>query len=355
MQEALRQARRPASPPYPNPWVGCVVVKGGQIIGRGYHCGPGADHAEVMALKQAGRDAHGASLYVTLEPCCHFGHTPPCTEAILRAGIREVYYALRDPNPAVRGQGALALEAAGVRARGELCADSARALNEVYLKYRATGLPFITAKVAASLDGKIATRTGQSQWITAARARNHARRLRGQYQAVIVGINTLLSDNPRLAAIPTHLVQPWRVVLDSHLRIPLDSRVVKSKRCIVACADGAPERKARQLESQGVQIWRFPRRQVPIEPLLRRMAREGIISGFVEGGATVLGSFFDARAVDRVYWFIAPLVIGSEKSLSAVGGRGAARLSDAARLFRVRVLSVGRDWLLEGKLSRWAR
>ncbi len=355
MREALRLAHRPVSLPYPNPWVGCVVANSGEILGRGYHCGPGTDHAEAMALKRAGPRARGATLYATLEPCCHYGHTPPCTDAILRAGIRQVFYAIPDPNPAVRGRGARILRSHGVRVRAGLCAREASALNEVYLKYRATGLPFVTAKVAASLDGKIATRTGQSRWITDARARSAARSLRAQNQAVLVGIRTVLADDPHLGSRIPEAVEPWRVVLDSWLRIPVESQVVKSGKCIVACARGAAEAKARQLERRGVKVWRFPGRKVSILPLLRRLAREEIISVLVEGGSEALGSFFDTRALDRVYWFLAPLIIGSRKSLSAVAGRGVADLKGAVRLRHPQMSSVGQGWLLQGNLSPWAR
>ncbi len=354
MHEALRLALLPKVLPYPNPWVGCVVVSNGHIVGRGYHRGPGTDHAEVMALKKAGAKAQGAALYVTLEPCCHYGHTPPCTDAILRAGIKEVHYALGDPNPLVRGRGARMLRAHGVAVDSGLSKQRARALNEVYLKYRATGLPFVTAKIAASLDGKIATRTGQSKWITDARARAQARLLRAQHQAVLVGINTVLADDPHLGCRGARFPDPWRVILDSRLRIPLASRVVKSGKCIVACNTHADMTKIRQLEQRGVKVWTFSGRRIPLRPLLKRLAGEGMISVLVEGGSTVMGSFFDGHAVDRVYWFLAPIILGSAKSLSAVGGRGAARLRSSIRLRHVQLLPAGRGWVLRGNASRWA-
>jgi diaminohydroxyphosphoribosylaminopyrimidine deaminase/5-amino-6-(5-phosphoribosylamino)uracil reductase len=354
MQEALRLARLPKVPPYPNPWVGCVVVQGRKIVGRGYHFGPGSDHAEVGALREAGPRARNAAMYVTLEPCCHYGQTPPCTDAIVKAGIRKVFYALRDPNPAVGGRGAEILRSHGVAVNRGLCAREAAGLNEVYFKYRATGLPFVTAKVAASLDGKIATRTGRSQWITDGRARNLARALRAQNQAILVGINTVLADDPHLGSRVPRIPGPWRVVLDSRLRIPTESRVVKSGKCIVACTTRASSAKARRLEQRGVKVWKFRGRRVPLELLLRRLALEGIISLLVEGGGEVLGSFFDARAVDRVCWFLAPIIIGSAASRAAVAGRGVSDPGDAVRLREVRITPAGNAWLLQGSASRWA-
>src|SRR5579859_3462106 len=186
MRRALRLARQSATLPYPNPWVGCVIVRNGKIVGSGAHRGAGTNHAEVEALARAGVRARGAALYVTLEPCCHYGRTPPCTDAILSGGIRKVFYALRDPNPLVAGRGAKILKRRGLEVAGGLCSREAALLNEVYLKYIATGLPFVTVKVATSLDGKIATKTGESKWITDADSRRHARQLRGEHQAVLV-------------------------------------------------------------------------------------------------------------------------------------------------------------------------
>jgi diaminohydroxyphosphoribosylaminopyrimidine deaminase/5-amino-6-(5-phosphoribosylamino)uracil reductase len=354
MLEALRLARQGGTLPYPNPWAGCVIVRAGKIVGRGSHCGPGTNHAEVAALGEAGRRARGASLYVNLEPCCHYGRTPPCTDAILRAGIHRVYYAIRDPNPEVRGRSGKLLRACGLTVRGGLCAREAASLNEVYLKFRATGLPFVTVKTATSLDGKIRTRSGESKWITDVAARRRGRELRDEHQAVLVGINTVLADNPSLGTHARRAAEPWRVILDTHLRLPAASQVVRSGRCIVACSDLAKPRRIAHLERLGVKVWQFPGARVPIKPLLARLAENGIISLLVEGGSEVLGSFFDEGVPDRVYWFLAPLIVGAKESLSAIGGLGAALLADAWRLQHVRVEPVGKSWLVRGDLSRWA-
>lgn len=353
MREAMRIARK-APLPYPNPWAGCVIVKHGAIIGRGVHRGAGTNHAEVEALADAGRRAAGATLYVNLEPCCHYGRTPPCTDAILTAGIRRVVYAIRDPNPVVSGRGAAILRRRGVALEDGVLAADAAALNEVYLKFRRTGLPFVTAKSAASLDGRIATRTGDSKWITDGAARRRARSLRAQHQAVLVGINTVLADDPDLGVRARGVPQPWRVVLDSELRISPSARVVRSRRAIVATTFAAPAARRRALERAGAVVWTFGGARVPVASLLRRLAKRGILSVMVEGGGEVLGSFFDARLVDRVFWFLAPLVIGSAAARPSVAGRGARYLSGAHRLRHASIERVGGCWLARGNASRWA-
>jgi diaminohydroxyphosphoribosylaminopyrimidine deaminase / 5-amino-6-(5-phosphoribosylamino)uracil reductase len=350
MRMALRLARKCPGVPYPNPWVGCVIVRDGRVIGKGFHHGAGTNHAEVEALVDAGPRTRGATLYVTLEPCCHHGRTPPCTGAILRAGIREVYYALKDPNPLVSGKSARLLGRHGVRVHGGLRSQEAAALNEVYLKFHATAMPFVTAKVAASLDGKIATRTGQSKWITDKEARRRGRLLRAEHQGVLVGINTVLSDDPHLGPRSPGAAEPWRIVLDSRLRVPLDSQVVKSGKCIVACTTRDSTAKKTRLQHAGVRVMSFRGKQVPLRTLLRRLAKEEIISVMVEGGGEVLGSFFDLRLVDRVCWFLSPLVLGSVRSRVAVAGIGAARLNQACRLENATVEKVGDSWLLQGRV-----
>ncbi len=350
MRMALGLARQCATLPYPNPWVGCVIVRDGRVVGKGFHHGAGTNHAEVEALVDAGRQARGATLYVTLEPCCHYGRTPPCTDAILKAGIRKVYYAMKDPNPRVAGKSATLLRKHSLEVFGGCCSEEAASLNEAYLKFQTKGLPFVTAKVATSLDGKIATRTGQSKWITNAQARRRARLLRAQHQAVLVGINTILKDDPHLGPREKGAAEPWRVVLDSRLRIPEKSQVVRSGRCIVACTTQASATKRARLERAGVKVMTFRRRQVPLRPLLKRLADEEIISLLVEGGGEVLGSFFDDRLVDRICWFLSPVILGSVRSRVAVAGRGAARLDEACWLRDSSIQKVGNAWMIQGKV-----
>jgi diaminohydroxyphosphoribosylaminopyrimidine deaminase / 5-amino-6-(5-phosphoribosylamino)uracil reductase len=354
MREALDLAARERVPPYPNPWVGCVIVKNGRTVARGWHRGPGTDHAEAGALLQAGSRARGATLYVTLEPCCHYGRTPPCTSAIIGAGVREVVYAIRDPNPAVAGRGARILRAAGIAVKSGVCATEAAVLNEVYLKFRATGLPFVSLKAGASLDGKTTTRLGESKWITGEEARRRGLEVRAQHQAVLAGINTILKDDPHLGPRLPGVPETWRLVLDSRLRIPLDSQVVRSGKCIVACTSRASARKKAALEERGVQVWSFPGARVPLRRFLQRLGENGIITVMVEGGSEVLGSLLDANLADRVYWFMSPMIIGSQAARSAVGGRGAGRLAQAWRLRNPRVESAGDGWLVTGGISEWA-
>ena len=354
MRLALELARRSPTIPYPNPWVGCVIVRDGRVVGKGFHRGAGTNHAEVEALIDAGPRARNATLYVTLEPCCHHGRTPPCTEAILKAGIREVFYALKDPNPRVAGKGAALLRRHGVTVHGGLCSRESAALNEMYVKFQTTGMPFVTAKVATSLDGKIATRTGQSKWITDAVARRQARLLRSEHQAVLVGINTILSDDPHLGPRKAGATEPWRIVLDSHLRIPPGCQVVKSGKCIVACTTKASAGKKARLERAGVRVMSFSGKQVPLKALLKRLAREEIISLMVEGGGEVLGSFFDLRLVDRVCWFLSPVILGSAQSRVAVAGLGTARLEQACRLRDASIEKIGSAWLVRGNVPHAA-
>ena len=350
MRMALRLARRNPVVPYPNPWVGCVIVRDGRVVGKGFHHGAGTHHAEVEALLTAGPRARGADLYVTLEPCCHHGRTPPCTNAILKAGIRKVIYALKDPNPRVAGKGARLLRRHGLAVHGGCCSREAADLNEMYLKFQATGMPFVTAKVATSLDGKIATRTGESKWITDKEARRRARLLRAEHQAVLVGINTVLSDDPHLGPRESGKGEPWRIVLDSRLRIPIDCQVVNSGKCIVACTTKASAAKKARLERAGVKVMSFRGKRVPLKSFLKRLAREEIISLMVEGGGEVLGSFFDQRLVDRVCWFLSPVVLGSSRSRTAVAGRGAGRLDQACWLQDASIERVGNSWLVQARV-----
>lgn len=351
MREALGLARRPSRHPYPNPWVGCVIVKNSRVVGRGWHRGPGTMHAEVAALAEAGDRARGATVYVTLEPCCHHGRTPPCTDALIRARVGKVVYAIGDPNPLVSGRGARILRLNGIKVTHGVCTAEARKVNEVYLKFRETGLPFVSIKVAASLDGKTATQGGHSKWITDTAARGRGRRIRADHQAVLVGIETILEDDPHLGPRIRGAQDTWRIVLDSHLRTPAGSRVVRTGRCIVACTSAASQGRQARLENRGVRVLRFPGRRVPLRRLLSKLACLGIISVLAEGGPTALGSFIDEGLADRAYWFISAKILGSQKAQSAIGGRGVSTPLGAPYLRHMHVESVGSGLLLTGRLS----
>jgi len=327
MARAIALAARASYRTSPNPMVGAVVVDArGEPVGEGYHRRPGAPHAEAEAIVAAGERARGGTLYVSLEPCAHQGRTPPCVEAIVAAGLRRVVVAMLDPDPRVRGRGVERLREAGIGVDVGPLEARARRLNEFYVKHRSTGRPFVSVKFAASLDGKIATRTGHSRWITGPAARAHAHRLRHRHDAILVGVNTVLRDDPALTARFPGAPQPLKIVLDSRGRTPTTAKV----------------REGRLLIDRG--------RDLP--GLLDRLGSMGIISLLVEGGATVHGSFFDAGLVDRVYAYLAPVIVGGREAPSAVGGRGPAAVTESLRLHRLHVERLGEDLLIVGDVHR---
>jgi diaminohydroxyphosphoribosylaminopyrimidine deaminase/5-amino-6-(5-phosphoribosylamino)uracil reductase len=361
MQRALELAAQARGRTSPNPMVGAVIVRAGRVVGEGYHRQAGTPHAEVHALRAAGDLARGATLYVNLEPCNHQGRTPPCTEALIAAGIAEVHMAMLDPNPLVNGQGRARLEAAGIRTVVGECAEPARELNEAFVTYITAGRPFVIGKFAASLDGKIATRTGESRWITGEAARLRGHELRDTVDAILVGAATVIADDPLLTTRrPGREVRhPLRVVLDSRGRVPLEARVLDpalpAKTLLAATAALPAERRA-ALESRGVEVLVLPadaQGRVDLAALLETLGRRQVTSLLVEGGGTVLASFFQAGLVDKVVAFLAPLVIGGQEAPSAVSGTGVAHLADAARLERVQVERVGEDVLVTGYLQTY--
>ncbi len=356
MREALRLARRAEGRTSPNPQVGAVVSKNGRIVGRGYHRGAGCPHAEVAALTQAQAAARGATLYTTLEPCNHYGRTPPCCDAILRAGVSRVVMAAHDPNPIVNGRGVARLRRAGIRVTTGVLEEQARRLNAPFLKVMTAKLPLVIAKVAMSLDGKIATAGRVSRWITSPAARHLSHRWRARVDAVLVGIATVLADDPLLTARGTgrRSARPFKVIVDSRLRMPVSARCLSRRSpaptLIATTARSATRRAA--LERAGADVLVLPpeRGRVPLRKLLRILAHRGIHSVMVEGGGEVLASAFEGRLVDRVVWFVAPIVIGGRAAPTAVGGRGVAHLARAPRLADVRVIRAGPDVCVEGRV-----
>lgn len=360
MKRALELARRAVGVSSPNPPVGAVVVVGGEIVGEGWTQTAGLAHAEIDALRGAGDRARGATLYTTLEPCNHHGRTPPCTEAIVAAGISEVHASITDPNPRVAGQGLARLRAAGIAVQIGDGQDEAGELAEPHAKYINTGLPFVTAKFAVSLDGKIATRSGDSRWVTGEPARGHAHKLRAATDAIMVGIGTVLADDPRLTArdadggpLPR---QPLRVIADSQGRLPSTAMLLAEPgKTLVAVAREQGEMKpgiTSLPDLQGIDAEIFccpgPDGRVDLNTLLRELGRREITSLLVEGGGTLLGSLFDMGRVDKVVAFVAPVIVGGEYAPSAVGGRGAEHMSDAMRLSRVTVEQLGDDVAVTG-------
>lgn len=354
MQRALALAVRGQGSVEPNPMVGCVIVRAGHVLGEGYHRRFGGAHAEVEALRHCSHGARGATVYVTLEPCCHVGKTGPCTDALLAAGVGRVVAAMRDPDPRVAGRGISMLRRRGVRVDVDVCREEAERLNAPYLALRRRGVPWVIAKWAQSVDGRIATRTGASKWISGSASRAIVHGLRGRVDAVVVGIGTVLADDPSLTSRvgrPKRIAR--RVVLDSRLRIPLRCVLVRTAKAvpvIVATTRAAIRRtgaRARHLEAAGVEVLPLASREgrVDLHALLAAFGRRSMTNVLFEGGGDVLGSLFDERLVNEAYVFISPRVLGGAAARSAVGGRGCADLHDAANPAEVEWRDVDDDRL----------
>ena len=360
MGQALSLARLALGQVSPNPAVGAVVVKNDSVVGQGYTQPPGSAHAEVLALKQAGEEARDGVMYVTLEPCCHYGRTPPCTRAIISAGITEVHMAMFDPNPSVSGRGKDELEKEGIKIYLGEHEEEAKEINEAYTKFITTGIPFVTAKFAVSLDGKIATRRGDSRWISGREARKYVHNLRYTTDAIMAGVNTVLADDPHLTTRcsggrgGTARKQPLRVIVDGKGRTPLTARVFNEPgRTLLAWGRTAtPEEKAAFVQA-GAEILESPTAEglVDLEKLLGALGEREITSVLVEGGGILLGSLFDRRLVDRVIAFIAPIIIGGGEAKTAVAGKGVDKVVDSLRLERVGVEKLGDDLVVSGYVA----
>jgi diaminohydroxyphosphoribosylaminopyrimidine deaminase / 5-amino-6-(5-phosphoribosylamino)uracil reductase len=389
MSRALELAARGEGYVEPNPMVGCVIVRDGAVVGEGWHQKFGGPHAEIEALRVAGRSAQGATAFVTLEPCCHHGKTPPCTDALIAAGIRRLVCAQRDPFAEVSGRGIAALEAAGIAVEVGLLADQARRLNAPYLKLVATGRPWVIAKWAMSLDGKIATRTGDSRWISGDASREIVHRLRGRVDGIIVGHGTVTHDDPLLTARPSGPRIATRIVVDSLAAIPADRQMIRTARetpVLIAAGADAPQENIDRLTAAGCEVVvcaaaraaasEIPlpnhlaagfaqrpagqarrlnhdgHRSVSIGALLDELGRRRMTNVLVEGGGTLLGSFFDAGAVDEVHVFIAPKIIGGFGALVPVTGQGIEQVVSAMNLVGVETRHVGDDLYLSGRVAR---
>ncbi|MHB1420499.1 MAG: bifunctional diaminohydroxyphosphoribosylaminopyrimidine deaminase/5-amino-6-(5-phosphoribosylamino)uracil reductase RibD [Bacillota bacterium] len=358
MKRALALARMALGRTSPNPMVGALVVKSGKVVGKGYHHQAGTPHAEIHALRQAGTAARGATMYVNLEPCSHYGRTPPCAQAVLEAGIIRVVAAMTDPNPVVAGKGLQMLRDGGAQVKVGILEEEAKRLNEVFIKYITTGKPFGVLKAALTLDGKIATRTGDSQWISGEESRKYVHRLRDRYDAVMVGIGTVLADNPMLTTrLPKGTGRdPVRVIVDSHLRIPLDARVVVHGSCaptIIAALTGQNPQKVAALQARGVEVLELDELEgrVDMEVLMASLGRRGITSVLVEGGAEINASALRQGIVDKVLFFIAPMLFGGSAAPGPIGGPGVSWVADALHLREVACRSSGGDMLISGYLT----
>lgn len=356
MREALRAARHALGRTSPNPLVGAVIVRDDRIVSIGWHRKAGTPHAEVHALNMAGELARGSTLYVTLEPCSHYGRTPPCVEAIIRAGVSRVVAAMSDPNPLVGGRGFERLRAAGIEVEVGVLESEARKLNEVFLKWIETKMPFVMLKTAMSLDGKIATRTGQSQWITSPEARRRVHEWRNVFDGIMVGIGTVLADNPSLTTrLEIGGRNPIRIIVDSSARTPPESNVVidGQARTIVAVTERAPQDKIDALLERGVEIITAGSDEhVDLKLLMRELAAREITSIMVEGGGTLNFSLLKEGLVDRINAFIAPKIIGGREALTGVEGEGFAELDQAVELIDIETETIGNDLLIGGYVRR---
>ncbi|WJY26851.1 bifunctional diaminohydroxyphosphoribosylaminopyrimidine deaminase/5-amino-6-(5-phosphoribosylamino)uracil reductase RibD [Sporosarcina trichiuri] len=334
MQLAFSLAAGAAGQTSPNPPVGAVVVKDGRILGMGAHLQAGGPHAERVALDMAGPAAEGADLYVTLEPCSHTGKTPPCTEAVLAAGVRRVYLAAQDPNPLISGSGIRLLTEAGLDVRTGVCESAAQDLYAPFFHFIRTKQPHVTIKTAMTLDGKIAASSGHSQWVTSGESRLDVQSLRHAHDAILCGVNTILHDNPLLTArLPQGGLHPIRVILDTQLKTPLDCRLLldNSAPVWIFCGCDAPSSKEDALaEVPHAEVIRLPEPEVAIPAVLKELGARGIVTLLVEGGAAVNASFLSADAVDRIIAYVAPKLLGGSGSLTPVGGRDPLRMDEAA-------------------------
>ncbi len=357
MAMALRLAEKARGRTSPNPMVGAVVVKNGRVIASGYHHRAGEPHAEALALAKAGKAARGATLYVTLEPCSHTNkRTPPCSPQVIASGVRRVVVAMIDPNPKVSGGGVRAIRRAGIEVVTGVLGAEARKLNESFIKHVTKKVPFVTLKIAQTLDGKIATSRGESKWITGKESRGEGHRLRDSNDAILVGINTVLADDPSLTARVPGGRDPVRIIVDSNLRFPQNARALmqrSSAGTIIATTENAPKVKIRQLESAGAEVLvvRSDKGRVDLRELMRMLGKRGIMSVLIEGGAEVHASALKAGIVDKVILFVAPLLMTGRDSLCSIGGISPERLSHALRLQDVTARFVGQDLMIEGYIQ----
>jgi len=352
---ALKLALKAKGKTSPNPLVGALVVKSGRIIGKGFHAKAGLAHAEIIALDQAGKKAKGAILYVTLEPCTHTGRTAPCIDRIIASGIKEVIIGMIDPNPLNNGKGVMLLKQSNIKVKVGILSDQLKKINESFIKYITTKIPFITVKVGQSLDGRIATRTGDSKWITSDKSRAFAHKIRKDYDAIMVGVNTVLRDNPRLNTwfSPKKLI---KIIVDSNLSTPENSNIFSGdSKVIIVTLPSRPgqETENRKKLSVKAAILEVKEKagQINLRDALKKLAQMQISNIIVEGGGTLNGSLFDEKLVDRILFFISPKIIGGKDAISSVMGNGAKRIDQAIKLDDLKVRHFGEEMLIEAKVK----
>ncbi len=354
MQTALKLALKARGQTTPNPMVGTVIVKGSKIIAQGWHHQCGADHAEIDAFKKAKKDVKGATLYVTLEPCHHVGRTPPCVDEIIKRGIKEVIIAMKDPNPLTNGKSISKLKRAGIKVQVGVLEKEAQKINEAFVKYIRTGMPFVVAKSAQTLDGKIATATGDSKWITSDKTRAFARAKRDEFDAILVGGNTVLKDNPSLNA---HKKTIKKVVVDSKLAISPKAKLfsgVNLSDCILATTKQASQTKIRAFEKKGITVLVCPQNKagVDLKWLFKELAKRSIISILIEGGATIIGDALKNNLVDKMHIYVAPKIVGDQKALSAIVGLNTRYINQALQFTDVNLAKIDQDFFITAYVHR---
>jgi len=352
MQLAIDLANKTKGQTSPNPNVGAIVVKDGRIVGMGAHLKAGEGHAEVQAIKMAGVNAEGSTIYVTLEPCSHYGKTPPCAELIVKEKIKRAVVATLDPNPLVSGRGIEMLEQAGIDVTVGVLEQEAQLLNESFNKYITTRLPFITVKTAMTLDGKIATHTGRSKWITGEIARKYVHRLRHENDAIMVGVGTVLKDDPALTVRTEQQgINPIRIVIDSSLKTPADANVIIDNQAptwIFTSKQADPQR-IEEFRRLGIEIIVTSSEQnVSMKEVMKYLGEKQVASVLVEGGAALIGTLFDEQLIDKYIGFIAPKIVGGDKAPTSIGGKGIESMSDAVTLDRLELKQFGTDICLTG-------
>jgi len=356
MRMALSLAKKGEGKVSPNPMVGAVIVKNGRIVGKGYHRYFGGPHAEVEAIKNAGEKAKGSILFVSLEPCCHFGKTPPCTQAIIKAGIKKVIAATYDPNPLNQGKGLKILREAGVETEVGICEKEAEKINRPFFKFIQEKIPYITVKAAASLDGKIATFKRNSKWITSEKSRKLGKRLRDKVDAILVGINTVAKDDPELLPLKSEK-RYYRIILDTKLRISLKAKVLgKQALCptLIFTTPHADENKIKALKQRDVKVRIVEEKEgkVNLRKVLEELGRMGVASCLVEGGGEVIASFIEENLVDKIFLFLSPCIIGGEDAPTWVEGRGFGLPQEAQRIRVERIRRIDEDILIEGYIEK---
>lgn len=352
MNLAMKLAFKAKARTSPNPCVGALVVKNGRIVGRGYHEKAGLAHAEIIALDEAGRDSQGATLYVTLEPCAHFGRTPPCVNRIVNSGLKEVVIGMVDPNPLNNGKGISIIKEHKIRVKVGFLEEPLKKMNESFIKYITKRMPFVTLKVAESLDGRIATRTGDSKWITSDKSRLFAHKIRQDYDAIMVGVNTVLRDNPRLDAWFSKR-HPIKIVVDSQLSTPQDANIFSANSSVIIvtlASKAGQETENRKMLSAKARILEVKEKsgQVNLRDMLKKLAQLEITNILVEGGGTLNGSLFDERLIDKILFFISPKIIGGKDAIGSVMGSGVSRMDKFIKVNDIKLKRIGEDLLVEG-------